>query len=169
MNRPWLPLMKKTLILVSLLATLFACSNKGEPLPAFSLKTLDGDTITEKDLVGKTTVINVWATWCGNCLNELDDLNVLAAKYESDTNVVFLALSDEDPSKIKDFLMRRPFNFTHIPDGTVLTDAIQTRLVKTYPQHIVLDKDLKITYEATGELQDANAELSKEIDNLRSN
>lgn len=162
-------MMKKTLLLVGLLFTLFGCSNKGEQLPAFSLKTLDGNTITEKDLAGKTTVINVWATWCGNCLNELDDLNALAAKYESDTNVVFLALSDEDPAKIKDFLMRRPFNYTHIPDGTVLTDAIQTRLVKTYPQHIVLNKNLKITFEATGELQDAVAELSKEIDKLRLN
>lgn len=65
--------------------------------------------------------------------------------------------------------MRRPFNYTHIPDGTVLTDAIQTRLVKTYPQHIVLNKNLKITFEATGELQDAVAELSKEIDKLRLN
>lgn len=161
--------MKKTLILVSFLATFFACSNKGEPLPAFSLKTLDGDTITEKDLAGKTTVINVWATWCGNCLNELDDLNALAAKYEGDTSVVFLALSDEDPGKIKSFIMRRPFRYTQIPNGTLLTDALQTRLMKTYPQHIVLNKDLKITFEATGELRDAVAELSKEIDKLRSN
>ncbi len=159
--------MKNTILLFVIMSVFLGCSNKGEQLPDFSLKTLDGKAITEKDLAGKTTVINVWATWCGNCLNEMDDLNALVAKYESDTSVVFLALADEEPSAIQAFLKRRPFNYIQIPDGSVLTDVIKTRWVKTYPQHIVLDKDLKITYESTGELQDAVAVLSKEIDKLR--
>ena len=159
--------MKNTILLFILTSVFLACTNKGDQLPAFSLKALNGKVITEKDLAGKTTVINVWATWCGNCLNELDDLNALVAKYKSDTSVVFLALADEDPAVIRAFLKKRPFNYIQVPDGTVLTDVIQTRWVKTYPQHIVLDKDLKITYESTGELQDAVAILSKEIDTLR--
>lgn len=158
--------MKRTILLLGMLTTFFACSNEGQNLPSFSLYTLDGKTITEKNLVGKITVINVWATWCHNCLNEMDELNELAAKYEKDTSVVFLALSEEDPAKVEAFLKRKPFNYTQVTDGTDLMDAIQTRLVRTYPQHIVLDKDLKITFEATGELNGAVAVLSKEIDKL---
>jgi thiol-disulfide isomerase/thioredoxin len=159
-------MIKKSLLLV-FLTTLFACSNVGENLPSFSLTSLDGKTITEKNLVGKIVVINVWATWCHNCLNEMDELNELVVKYAGDTSVVFLGLSDEEPNKIITFLKRREFKYTPIPNGLILTDAIQTRLVKTYPQHIVLGKDLKIAFEATGELKGAVAVLSEQIDKLK--
>lgn len=151
-------------LLITLLVGLASCSNVGEDLPTFQLQTLDGKTITEKDLLGKVTVINVWATWCGNCRNELDALNALEANYHNNPDVVFLAIADEDPEKLTRFLAQRPFNYVHIPNGTGLTDILQTRLVKTYPQHIVLDKNLHITYEYSGELNAATAVLGAAID-----
>ena len=159
--------MKRAVYILFFLTLFSACSNEGENLPSFNLTTIDGKSLTEKDLEGKITVINVWATWCHNCINELDELNELKEKYKNDPSVVFLAISDEEPAKVSRFLGRRAFNYTQIPNGLALTDAIQTRLVKTYPQHIVLGKDLKIGFEATGELGGAVEVLTKEIEQLR--
>ena len=143
-----------------------SCSNVGDELPTFRLKSLDGEVITEQDLSGKITVINVWATWCPNCLNELDALNALEQMYRGNRSVNFLAVSDEDPAKIQAFLNRRQFNFKQIPRGTELTDAIQTKWVKTHPQHILLDRNLTVRYEYSGELDNVVETLGAEIDRL---
>lgn len=159
--------MKNKLLLLVFMSLFLACSKKSDRLPEFSLETVDRITISDKTLKGKIVVIDVWATWCGNCLTELPELNKLAEKYKQDSTVMFIAISDETVEKVCSFLERRPYNFTQIPLGDKLTTALQTRLVKTYPQHIVLGKDLTIEFEHTGEMANASEVLSKEIEGLR--
>jgi peroxiredoxin len=160
------PSMKYPFLYLIIAIVLVSCSNVGDELPTFRLKSLDGEVITEQDLSGKITVINVWATWCPNCLNELDALNALEQMYRGNRSVNFLAVSDEDPAKIQSFLNRRQFNFKQIPRGTELTDAIQTKWVKTHPQHILLDRNLTVRYEYSGELDNVVETLGAEIDRL---
>lgn len=44
----------------------------GKPMPSFTLTRLDdpGATISDADLRGKISVLNVWATWCTSCRAE---------------------------------------------------------------------------------------------------
>src|SRR5262249_40915101 len=44
----------------------------GKPAPAFELPLLDAPdkTFSQKDMLGKAWVLNVWASWCGPCLEE---------------------------------------------------------------------------------------------------
>ena len=65
-------------------------------LPAFSLPRL-GDpskTWSEKDLYGKVSLLNVWATWCPSCVQEHpqlmrisreEDISVFGINYNDDT------------------------------------------------------------------------------------
>ena len=48
----------------------------GKPMPAFSLTRLDdaSATISDADLRGKVSVLNVWATWCTSCRAEHEAL-----------------------------------------------------------------------------------------------
>ncbi|OGV28158.1 MAG: hypothetical protein A3F18_04485 [Legionellales bacterium RIFCSPHIGHO2_12_FULL_37_14] len=50
----------------------------GKPLPYFHIKTLDEKYIDSNDFKGHFSLINVWSTWCSNCLLEHDFLNSLA-------------------------------------------------------------------------------------------
>jgi peroxiredoxin len=43
----------------------------GERAPDFELESLDGDKIRLSDLRGKTVILNLWATWCGPCEEEM--------------------------------------------------------------------------------------------------
>ena len=52
----------------------------GKPAPEFSLPRLDDPqkTLQRQDLLGKTSLVNVWATWCSGCRQEHDTLLTLA-------------------------------------------------------------------------------------------
>ena len=41
-----------------------------KPAPEYSLPTMDGKTVTKKDLLGKVYLMNVWASWCEACQYE---------------------------------------------------------------------------------------------------
>lgn len=50
-----------------------------KPFPAFSLQAVQGDrSVTRQDLLGKPSLVNVWATWCVACKVEHPVLNKLA-------------------------------------------------------------------------------------------
>jgi cytochrome c biogenesis protein CcmG/thiol:disulfide interchange protein DsbE len=53
----------------------------GKPAPAFQLPLLavPDKTFSEKDMLGKVWVLNVWASWCAPCLVEHPQIARLAA------------------------------------------------------------------------------------------
>ncbi len=53
----------------------------GKSVPEFSLPTLKGtNTFTDKEFLGKVSLLNVWATWCYACRQEHPVLNDLAGR-----------------------------------------------------------------------------------------
>lgn len=55
----------------------------GAPVPAFSAPMLDGDTVALADLRGKPVLLNVWATWCIPCREEMPDLQAIQDEFAS--------------------------------------------------------------------------------------
>jgi cytochrome c biogenesis protein CcmG/thiol:disulfide interchange protein DsbE len=51
-----------------------------KPFPPFQGQTLKGATVTEADLRGSVSLVNIWATWCPTCKQEHAYLNKLAAQ-----------------------------------------------------------------------------------------
>ena len=51
---------------------------------SFETTDLDGNPVKSEDLFSElsVTMINVWATWCGNCINEMPDLETLNQDLE---------------------------------------------------------------------------------------
>lgn len=52
----------------------------GKPAPEFRLPRLDDptQTLSRSDLLGKTSLVNIWGTWCAGCRQEHDTLLTLA-------------------------------------------------------------------------------------------
>lgn len=65
-----------------------------DAIPAFKLSSLldKSKYFTEKDFVGKVSLLNVWATWCPSCRVEHGYLNALA---EQGVRIVGLNYKDE--------------------------------------------------------------------------
>lgn len=62
---------------------------------AWSLETLDGETVDLGRYRGRTIVLNLWATWCGPCLLEMPSLRALAETADI-PDLAVLAVSVED-------------------------------------------------------------------------
>jgi len=65
----------------------------GEPsservLPDVSLKDYDGNEVRLSDFAGKPLVINVWATWCPFCVNELPDFAVVQEEFGDSVQIL---------------------------------------------------------------------------------
>ena len=63
--------------------------------PDFTLKTLEGKTLTLSSLRGKVVLINFWATWCAPCRYEIPDLSRLQTRYREQGLVVLGVSVDE--------------------------------------------------------------------------
>jgi len=71
----------------------------GEPAPAITLHTLDGQEIDTRELRGKVVIITFWATWCGPCRQELPLLSRYAAEH-ADEGLVVLGFSLDSPDDL---------------------------------------------------------------------
>ncbi len=55
-------------------------------------------------------MVNVWATWCQPCIQEIPDLNKLAADFPTD-EIIFFALNDEDSTKAVKAIKEKQIDF----------------------------------------------------------
>lgn len=62
----------------------------------------------------KLTVLNLWATWCVPCVEEMPDLNSIKTKYKNDS-FNFISLSvDNDSIKLIKFFNKDKFSFKDV-------------------------------------------------------
>lgn len=115
-------------------------SRPGRVSPNFRAVDIEGKEWTLLDFRGKYVYIDMWATWCGPCKQEMPYLKQLEKQFE-DASIVFLGLSvDRDKSKWEE--MAGSGNLT----GVQLYLGTQSSFQEAYraesiPRFILLDKD----------------------------
>jgi thiol-disulfide isomerase/thioredoxin len=156
--------------IIGLLAVLFllGCSdNSGKKLPEFNARALSGKYIHFSELKGKIVVLKLWATWCGSCVKEIPELNAMVDRYKNDSSIVFIAITDDSKEVIERFLVKRPFNYQHITDAKALKNIFQPGFRKEIPKHMVVDRDMNIVLDISGESATIAQLLSDKIEQLK--
>ncbi len=82
-----------------------ASVSEPKPLQSLAFNGTDGQPMKLGDLAGKTLLVNLWATWCAPCREEMPALNELQAELGGDDfEVVAINIDRGDESKPKNFL-----------------------------------------------------------------
>jgi len=71
----------------------------GDTAPALKGMTLDGKPFDLAALKGKVVVLNLWATWCGPCREEMPALDAFAKRYGA-RGVLVVGLDENDPEDV---------------------------------------------------------------------
>ncbi len=111
----------------------------GSVAPEFTALDREGNTVALSDYEGRVVLVNVWATWCPPCIEEMPSLQRLYESLEG-TDFEILAVSVDSPPGY--------LNITGRPGGDVW--AYGERLGLTFP--LVHDPDARIQslYQTTG-------------------
>ncbi len=106
-----------------------------------------GTTFPLKDTRGKVLVVNFWATWCGPCHVLEPSFARVAADFQRNPEVFFLAANcDEDESLVAPYLAAdKPRTAVVFADGL---DRFFT--VNSFPTVMVIDRAGKIAYRSDG-------------------
>jgi len=81
-------------------------------LPEFTAKDLSGRTWQLRDLTGKATFVNLWATWCGPCRGEHPDIQKLQEMLKDRKDVQVLTISvDDNPRAVTAYLEETKYAF----------------------------------------------------------
>lgn len=65
----------------------------------------NGKRIALSELKGKVVFVNLWATWCRPCVEEMPGINSLKKKFKDNENIAFVLLNVEaDLKKSKKFM-----------------------------------------------------------------
>ena len=100
-----------------------AVARRGEPVPAFRVPGLDGAAVAvPAAYAGRPLLINVWASWCGPCIEEMPELERFHAQQgPNGTQVVGIAL--DDAAAVRDFLHRVSVHYPILVDAAGPADA----------------------------------------------
>lgn len=122
--------------------------SNAQQTPDLKFKDENGKTISLHSLKGKVVFINLWATWCPPCIQEMPSINELRKTFKNNNNLVFLMVDvDGNIEKRKKWMKNKKFDLpVHVFDGEIPRDIFSGSI----PTTIIVDKQNNIIVRHVG-------------------
>ena len=112
-----------------------------------------------KHHLGKVVVVNLWATWCIPCIQELPDLDLLQQRYR-ERGLVVLAVSLDTPdnleSKVRTFFAEKaPGLVSYLADAEdsfAFVEKLDPDWIGALPTSFFIDRDGSVSESHAGRL-----------------
>ena len=112
-----------------------------------SLKEIESLSINSFE--GEFVVLNLWASWCIPCQNEVEELKKISEK--NNISVIGI-LVDDSPSNGKDFISKYKISYENILEEQESDLILSQFSWSGIPTTLVLDKNLTILHTLNGEV-----------------
>ena len=160
-------LLKKAKICISLaiciliVGSFVGCGSKkliaDQPFGSFTATDINGNGVTEKIFTQSTlTMVNIWATFCGPCINEMPDLGKLNTEYKDQGfQVVGIILDSKNANDVtfdniiesaKEIISDTGASYLHILPSKSLY-AIKLNEVTAVPETVFVNSEGKVVSE----------------------
>lgn len=136
----------------------------GKMAPDFGrLESLNGDSVSIGDLLGKPVLISAWGTWCPYCREELPHLKKLLHTYADKLVGVAISL-DSDRQAWMDYIDENDWDGTHLIDQRRGSTFRKNYLISGTNVHYLIDKEGKIVSRKLKPSDPVLAELIEGLD-----
>jgi cytochrome c biogenesis protein CcmG, thiol:disulfide interchange protein DsbE len=181
--------MKKTLVLLSILALSAGCRKNeqatpagsaqsppavetasratgtevGSVMPEYSSTSLDGTRFALEDRRDRVVLLNLWATWCGPCRYEIPELQALHDRYAPrGFEVLGVSLDESGPEAVREFVdeFKITYPISLDPDGQI-ANIMQTSVL---PTSVIIDRQGVIVWKKFGAVMPDDQELIQAIE-----
>ena len=112
-----------------------------------SLKKIE--SLSVNSFEGEFVVLNLWASWCIPCQNEVEELKKISGK--NNISVIGI-LVDDSPSNGKDFISKYKISYENILKEQESDLILSQFSWSGIPTTLVLDKNLTILHTLNGEV-----------------
>lgn len=146
------------LLFVCMAALLSACGQapapdalvEGRRFPVLTLTNFDGSRESLEQYHGKLVVLNVWATWCAPCRQELPGLERLHRRLDPARFAVVGLSVDSEHDIAQEYLLERGITFKSYLD---VDAAVASRLleIRAYPDTFIIAPDGVLLRRIVGE------------------
>ena len=90
------------------------------PAPDFTLETMEGTSFTLSEQKGKIVILNIWATWCAPCREEIPDFMEIQEEMEEHLLFVGVSVDEKGWDVVVPFAEEFEINYPIVlDDGTV--------------------------------------------------
>ena len=112
----------------------------GLPAPNFSLPDLDGQMVSLADYRGKVVLLNIWATWCPPCLEEMPSMEKLYQELKGEGfEILAVSIDESGAQDVLPFMQKHKLSFPALTDSKgAIKNLYQTTGV---PESFIIDKD----------------------------
>jgi peroxiredoxin len=122
----------------------------GKLAPDFALTDLSGKTVRLADFRGKVVLLDLWATWCSPCREEIPDFVELQTRYaERGFTLVGIALDEEGAKVVKPFAQQVGINYPIVIGNTGVSAAYGG--VQALPTAFLIGRDGRILQAFVGD------------------
>ena len=113
---------------------------KGVPAPNFTLPGLDGKMVSLDDYKGKVVLLNIWATWCPPCVDEMPSMEKLHQELKSEAfEILAVSIDVLGAKEVIPFMKKHKLSFPALTDTKgAIKSLYQTTGV---PESFIIDKD----------------------------
>ena len=111
----------------------------GTPAPDFTFPGLDGKKVSLSDYKGKVVLVNIWATWCRPCVDEMPSMEKLYQKFKGE-DFEILAVSIDEPGikAVAPFMKKHKLTFPALIDSEGAVKTVYG--VTGVPESFIIDK-----------------------------
>jgi cytochrome c biogenesis protein CcmG/thiol:disulfide interchange protein DsbE len=117
--------------------------------PDFAVPDLDGQAVRLSAYRGRVVLVNLWATWCPPCREEIPSMQRLHDRLK-DKGFVLLAVSEDEggAAGVKAFVQQMKVTFPVLldPDG----DVGRKYEIWGFPESFLLDRDGRVVERVIG-------------------
>ncbi len=137
-----------------------AAAKIGEKLAPFKIQALSGEVVDSSTLfAGKVVVLNLWATWCPPCRQEMPDLERLSRLLPADKFMVAGISVDNNLDDVKAFVAEQGLSFPMYWDqgGSAIASPIFRSF--RFPETYILNADGVVVEKVAGAFPWASPEI----------